>query len=92
MWACCSTSCGRTASLTLGCPLKTLPHPLPEPLSERELEVLRLVAAGLSNQEIADQLFLTVGTIKRHLYNIYSKLGAKSRTDALTRAREYRLL
>ncbi|MBW3624840.1 MAG: LuxR C-terminal-related transcriptional regulator, partial [Armatimonadetes bacterium] len=63
-----------------------------DPLSDREIEVLRLVAAGLSNTEIADRLYLTVGTVKRHLYNIYSKLGAKRRTDALTRAREYRLL
>jgi ATP/maltotriose-dependent transcriptional regulator MalT len=57
------------------------------PLSERELEVLRLVAAGLSNTEIAQQLFLSVGTVKRHLSNISSKLDATSRSSAVARAR-----
>lgn len=66
--------------------------PLTEPLSERELEVLRLVAAGLSNPEIADHLFLSVGTIKRHVYNIYGKLDVTGRVEAATRARELKLL
>lgn len=58
-----------------------------EPLSEREVEVLRLVADGLSNQQIADRLIITVGTVKRHLNNIFGKLGVSSRTQALNQAR-----
>ncbi len=63
-----------------------------EPLSERELEVLRLVAAGLSNREIADRLILSLGTVKSHIHNIYGKLDARSRTQAIARARELKLL
>jgi LuxR family maltose regulon positive regulatory protein len=66
--------------------------PLVESLSDRELEVLHLIAAGLSNQQIAAELVLTVGTVKWHLNNIYSKLGVNSRTQAVARARELRLL
>jgi LuxR family transcriptional regulator, maltose regulon positive regulatory protein len=66
--------------------------PLSEPLSERELEVLRLVAAGLSNPEIAEHLFLSVGTVKRHVYNIYGKMDVTGRVEAITRARELKLL
>ena len=65
---------------------------LVEPLSERELEVLRLVADGLSNREIADALILAVGTVKAHVHNIYGKLGVQSRTQAVARAREIKLL
>jgi LuxR family maltose regulon positive regulatory protein len=63
-----------------------------EPLSERELEVLSLIAGGMSNRQIADQLFLTVGTVKWHINNIYSKLGVRRRTQAVSRARELKLL
>jgi LuxR family maltose regulon positive regulatory protein len=63
-----------------------------EPLSPREREVLRLVAAGLSNQETAAQLAITAGAVKKHLSNIYGKLGVSSRTLALARARELDLL
>lgn len=66
--------------------------PLVEPLSERELEVLRLVAAGLSNTQIADQLIITVGTVKRHLNNIFGKLAVGSRTQAIAQARTLRLI
>jgi LuxR family maltose regulon positive regulatory protein len=59
---------------------------LVEPLSERELEVLRLVTAGLSNREIARQLFLSPGTVKTHVHNIYGKLGVESRAKAIARA------
>lgn len=65
---------------------------LAEPLSEREVEVLRLVAAGLSNPEIAEHLFLSVGTVKRHVYNIYGKLEVTGRVEAVTRARDLKLL
>jgi LuxR family maltose regulon positive regulatory protein len=63
-----------------------------EPLTERELEVLRLVAAGTSNREIAVRLTVTLGTVKKHLNNIFGKLGVESRTQALARARELGLL
>jgi LuxR family maltose regulon positive regulatory protein len=67
-------------------------YPMVEPLSERELEVLRLLAAGCSNQEIADRLILAVGTVKKHLNNIFGKLGVESRTQCVARARELKLL
>jgi LuxR family maltose regulon positive regulatory protein len=73
-------------------PSSLLPQPLLDPLSERELELLQLIAAGMSNQEVAADLVLTVGTVKWHLSNIYSKLGVSSRTQAVARARELRLL
>ncbi len=65
---------------------------LPEPLSERELEVLRLIASGKSNRRIASELFVSVGTVKTHINNLYRKLDAHSRTQALARARELNLL
>jgi ATP/maltotriose-dependent transcriptional regulator MalT len=68
------------------------PEPLVEPLSERELEVLRLLATGRSNKEIASVLVVSVGTIKTHTNNIYRKLGARNRTEALTRAQHLNLL
>ncbi len=67
-------------------------EPLIEPLSERELEVLQLVAAGLSNREIAQELYIAVGTVKRHTNHIYGKLGVHSRTQAVARSRELGLL
>ena len=60
---------------------------LVEPLSERELEVLQLIAEGLTNQEIACRLFLTLNTVKVHTRNIYGKLDAHSRTQAVARAK-----
>ncbi len=65
---------------------------LVDPLSERELEVLRLIAAGLSPQEIADKLVITVGTVRNHVKNIYGKLDAHSRLQAVDRARALNLL
>jgi LuxR family transcriptional regulator, maltose regulon positive regulatory protein len=65
---------------------------LPEPLSERELEVLALIAAGNSNEEIASRLFVSVSTVKTHINNLYRKLGTRSRTQAVARAREMSLL
>jgi LuxR family maltose regulon positive regulatory protein len=58
-----------------------------DPLSPRELEVLRLVDRGLSDRAVAEQLVVVTGTVKRHLSNIYGKLGVRSRTQALARAR-----
>jgi DNA-binding CsgD family transcriptional regulator len=63
-----------------------------EPLSQRELEVLQLLATGRSNREIAAELYVATGTVKAHLNNIFRKLEARSRLEAVTRARELRLL
>ncbi|MBN2003483.1 MAG: hypothetical protein JXA21_09020 [Anaerolineae bacterium] len=63
-----------------------------EPLSERELEVLHLLADGLANREIAGRLFITVGTVKRHVNNLFGKLDVHSRTQAIARAHELGLL
>ena len=61
-------------------------------LSERELEILALLASGRTNAEIARDLFVALGTVKSHLNNIYRKLGAANRAEAATRAREMHLL
>ncbi|MDF2720964.1 MAG: transcriptional regulator [Paenibacillus sp.] len=66
--------------------------PLIEPLSERELEILRLIAQGLSNQDIAERLFLALSTVKGHNRNLYGKLEVERRTDAVARARVLGLL
>jgi len=58
-----------------------------EPLTDRELEILKLVSKGMSNKSIAEELFITLGTTKWHLSNIYSKLGVKSRTKATVKAK-----
>jgi LuxR family maltose regulon positive regulatory protein len=63
-----------------------------EPLSKREMEVLRLIAAGLSNSEIAARLVVAPSTIKTHINNLYGKLGVSRRTQALARAQELGLL
>lgn len=65
---------------------------LVEPLSARELEVLRLIEKGLSNPEIADQLTLAPSTVKTHINNIYGKLGVQTRVRAIIRAKELGLL
>lgn len=65
---------------------------LVEPLSDREIEILRLIGTGLSNQEIAHRLVITVGTTKWHLNHIYAKLGVKGRTSAIARAQALKLL
>jgi DNA-binding CsgD family transcriptional regulator len=65
---------------------------LEDPLSERELEVLSILASGKTNSEAARDLFVSVGTVKSHTGNIYRKLGARNRADALNRARELGLI
>jgi len=72
---------------------KTNPsQPLIDPLSQRELEVLRLIAQGLSNREISERLFLALITVKGHNQRIFGKLQVQRRTEAVARARELGLL
>lgn len=68
------------------------PSPLPEPLSSRELEILQLIAHGLSNQEIGDRLFLALDTVKGHNRRIFEKLQVQRRTEAVAKARALHLL
>jgi len=63
-----------------------------DPLTERELDVLAEIAAGYTNEQIADRLFISRGTVKRHTANIYLKLGAHHRTEAVARGRQLGLL
>jgi LuxR family maltose regulon positive regulatory protein len=63
-----------------------------EPLSQRELEILQLIAQGLSNREISERLFLALDTVKGHNRSIYGKLQVQRRTEAIARARELGLL
>jgi DNA-binding CsgD family transcriptional regulator len=65
---------------------------LDDPLSEREIEVLSLLASGRTNSEVARDLFVSVGTVKSHTGNIYRKLDARNRSEALARARELGML
>ena len=67
-------------------------HRLEDPLSERELEVLALLASGKTNSEAAGDLFVSVGTVKSHTGNIYRKLGARNRAEAVTVARNLGLI
>jgi LuxR family maltose regulon positive regulatory protein len=67
-------------------------QPLIEPLSQRELKVLQLIAQGLSNREISERLFLALDTVKGHNRRIYDKLQVQRRTEAIARARELGLL
>jgi LuxR family maltose regulon positive regulatory protein len=73
-------------------PSSLIAHPLYEPLSQRELEILRLIAQGLSNQEIADRLCLSLSTIKGHNREIFARLQVQRRTEAVARARAAGLL
>jgi LuxR family transcriptional regulator, maltose regulon positive regulatory protein len=83
------TATGNDGSIPLSGPrLK----PAMEPITSRELEVLRLLAAGAPNREIARELVLVTGTVKGHLLNIYRKLDVHNRTQAVARARELNLL
>jgi len=65
---------------------------LPEPLSDREVELLGLIASGLSNKEIAETLFITEGTVKNHITHILGKLGVRDRTQAALKAKELRVI
>jgi LuxR family transcriptional regulator, maltose regulon positive regulatory protein len=73
-------------------PAQRVPHELPDPLTQRELTVLRLLATTMSTVEIADELCLSVNTVKTHLAAIYRKLPASRRREAVLRARELELI
>ena len=73
-------------------PSGTRPQPLADPLTEREQEVLRALAGGLSNREIAERLVITEGTVKNHVSNLIDKLGVRDRTQAVLKAQELGLL
>jgi LuxR family maltose regulon positive regulatory protein len=73
-------------------PAPALVRSLLEPLTERELEVLRLLVAGLSNAAMAQELVITIGTVKSHINHIYGKLGVQSRSQAIARAHSLHLL
>lgn len=73
-------------------PARAASQELPEPLSDREVEVLQLIATGLSNADAGRKLFIAPSTVKKHLENIYAKLGTRNRTQAIARAREAGLL
>jgi len=66
--------------------------PLIEPLSEQEIRVLRFIVAGMTNQEIAAELYISVGTTKWHVHNILQKMGVNNRAQAIARSRELHLL
>ncbi len=88
---------GYVASLLAACgeapeASSPLPSVLIEPLTERELEVLRLLVEGESNREIARHLVVSIGTAKKHVSNICGKLGVQSRTQAIARTRTLNLL
>ena len=63
-----------------------------EPLSDRELEILQLIAAGLTNQEIGDRIFISLATVKWHTSNIYGKLSVRNRNQAVFKGRELNIL
>jgi len=69
-----------------------LAQPLTEPLSQRELEVLELIAQGLSNREICERLFLALDTVKGHNHRIFGKLSVQRRTEAVEKARSLDIL
>lgn len=73
-------------------PARSMNDGLPEPLTERELDVLRLLAEGLSNREIGHKLSLTEGTVKNYVTNVLQKIGARDRTQAALRGRELGLI
>jgi len=82
----------QATSMTIRSSQTALAQSLIEPLSEREVEVLVLIAAGLKNREIGRELYITTGTVKRHTNHIYGKLGVHNRTAAVARARELGLI
>ena len=87
--AACGRSAGPQPSLH---PSSFIPHPLPEPLSQRELDVLRLLGTDLSGPDIARELMVSLNTLRTHTKNIYDKLGVNNRRAAVLRSGELKLL
>jgi ATP/maltotriose-dependent transcriptional regulator MalT len=85
-------ACGPAGAVPRRIRAAAAPPGLAEPLTDRELEVLRLLAAGKSNQRIAHDLVVALDTVKRHVTHILGKLGAANRTEAVARARELGLI
>lgn len=83
---------GRLAGQTPAKPAKQAPSAISEPLTEREQEVLQLLASGASNQDIASKLYIGLGTVKHHVRAIFSKLGARDRVQAILIAQELGLV
>ncbi len=83
---------GKRGVIEAGGALSTPAVDLMEPLSEREFEILQLIAKGLTNHEICERLFLALSTVKGYNQNLYGKLQVKSRTEAIARAREWKLI
>jgi LuxR family maltose regulon positive regulatory protein len=77
---------------TFGESIRSRSGELPDPLTPRELEILRLICKGYSNPEIASELMVSLNTVKKHTSNIYGKLGVRSRTQAIARAQQLNLL
>jgi len=73
-------------------PARSIDQGLPEPLSERELEVLKLVSDGLSNREIGNKLGLSEGTVKNYVTSVLQKIGVRDRTQAALRGREFGII
>jgi DNA-binding CsgD family transcriptional regulator len=90
VWAGWKLTKGPTSKPVLATPLPIIN--VETDLSPREIEVLQLIAAGHSNQEIADKLFLSLNTIKKHNSQLFAKLGAVRRTQAIERAKQLGLL
>jgi LuxR family maltose regulon positive regulatory protein len=82
----------RESDLAVTIPKPTSGSEWIEPLSEREIEVLQLIAEGFTNPEIAARLFLSLNTIKVHTRNIYGKLDTHTRTQAVAKARDLQIL
>ena len=85
-------SCAPAAKQTPGRRRGDPPAGLAEPLTDRELEVLRLIAEGRSNQRIARDLVVALDTVKKHVTHVLAKLGAANRTEAAARARQLGLI
>ena len=85
-------ACGPSGAVPHRIRAAAAPPGLAEPLTDRELEVLRLLAAGKSNQRIAHDLVVALDTVKKHVTHVLGKLGAANRTEAVARARELGLI
>ena len=85
-------ACGRADAVPPPRRSAAAPPGMAEPLTGRELEVLRLIAAGRSNQRIARELFVSLDTVKKHVTHLLGKLGAANRTEAAARARQLGLI